>query len=97
MIIYGSKVNIATTILGMVKKKDPINGTSDVSVECPEFEEETSTGVDFDGPYDWSTTEQGLLVSIYFAGYLIGMFPSGYFADRSVQTLDSYPLNIHNR
>lgn len=79
MIIYGLKVNIATAIIGMVKSK---NGTPDWSDECPEFESETDAVTDIDGPFDWSSKEQALVVSIYFAGYLIGMFPSGYFADR---------------
>ncbi|XP_072745185.1 putative inorganic phosphate cotransporter [Anoplolepis gracilipes] len=80
MIIYGLKVNIATAIIGMVKKKP---GVPDWSDECPEFEipgEDIVT--DIDGPFDWTSSEQGLVVSIYFAGYLVGMFPSGYLADR---------------
>ena len=82
MIIYGLKVNISTAIIGMVKAKAP-SEVADVG-ECPEFvsSEEGAAQLDIDGPYDWSTTEQGLVVSIYFAGYLVGMFPSGYFADR---------------
>lgn len=79
MIIYGLKVNIAVAIIGMVKKKP---GVQDWSDECPEFEIPGAPEADIDGPFDWTTREQGLVVSIYFAGYLIGMFPSGYLADR---------------
>ncbi|XP_076231293.1 putative inorganic phosphate cotransporter [Calliopsis andreniformis] len=80
MIIYGLKVNIATAIVGMVKAK---NGEhpKDVSNEC-HFDDDETEPIDIDGPFDWSTTQQGLVVSIYFAGYIVGMFPSGYFADR---------------
>jgi ACS family sodium-dependent inorganic phosphate cotransporter len=82
MIIYGLKVNISTTIIGMVKAKSQTDGVPEI-VECPEFLNTSSTkNFEIDGPYDWSSTEQGLVVSIYFAGYLTGMFPSGYFADR---------------
>lgn len=78
MIIYGLKVNIATAIIGMVKLQESV-----ASDECPEFENAGKKGTtDMDGPFSWSTTQQGLVISIYFAGYLIGMFPSGYFADR---------------
>lgn len=78
MIIYGLKVNISTAIIGMVKLREFA-----ASDECPEFEDPSPNGkTDIEGPFDWSTTEQGLVVSIYFAGYLVGMFPSGYFADR---------------
>ncbi|XP_020281919.1 sialin-like [Pseudomyrmex gracilis] len=79
MIIYGLKVNIAVAIIGMVKRKP---GVQDWSDECPEFEIPGAPTADIDGPFDWTTREQGLVVSIYFAGYLIGMFPSGYLADR---------------
>ncbi|XP_058803508.1 putative inorganic phosphate cotransporter [Phymastichus coffea] len=83
MIIYGLKVNISTTIIGMIKaKKIGDGGSINETVACPNFEVEGSSSVNIDGPYDWSTVEQGLVVSIYFAGYLVGMFPSGYFADR---------------
>ncbi|EFN78249.1 Sialin [Harpegnathos saltator] len=78
-IIYGLKVNLATAIIGMVKRKP---GVPDWSDECPEFEPDTSEVTDIDGPFDWSSKEQGLVVSMYFAGYLVGMFPSGYCADR---------------
>ncbi|XP_035734026.1 sialin-like [Vespa mandarinia] len=78
MIIYGLKVNIATAIIGMVKLQESV-----ASDECPEFESENERETtDLEGPFSWSTTQQGLVISIYFAGYLIGMFPSGYFSDR---------------
>jgi len=77
MILYGMKVNIATAIIGMVKTKP---GVQDWSDECPEYEPERM--VDFDGPFDWTSSQQGLVISIYFAGYLVGMFPAGYLADR---------------
>ncbi|XP_014207399.1 sialin-like [Copidosoma floridanum] len=79
MIIYGLKTNMSTAIIGMVKSKKG-NATVEVN-ECPAYV--NSDGApDIDGPYDWSPIEQGLLVSYYFVGYLVGMFPSGYFADR---------------
>ncbi|KAG7197875.1 hypothetical protein KM043_016119 [Ampulex compressa] len=82
MIIYGLKVNISTAIIGMVKAKKGV-GQGDWSDECPGFSSAgNATSTDMDGPFDWTTTQQGLVVSIYFAGYLVGMFPSGYFADR---------------
>lgn len=79
MIIYGLKVNIATAIIGMVKKKP---GVIDWSDECPEFDVPGNTATDINGPFDWTPSQQGLVISIYFAGYLVGMFPSGYLADR---------------
>ena len=89
MIIYGLKVNISTAIIGMVKSKGNYTGGS-ASNECPMYEESNSTTpADVDGPYEWSATQQGLVVSLYFAGYLIGMFPAGYFADRLVNLFNN--------
>lgn len=79
MILYGQKVNIATAIVGMVKRKP---GLEDWSDECPQYAPPEDVVVDIDGPFDWSSKEQGLVISIYFAGYLVGMFPAGYLADR---------------
>ncbi|XP_015599992.1 sialin isoform X2 [Cephus cinctus] len=81
MIIYGLKVNISTAIIGMIKNQLD-NQTLTHSWECPEYEASVDSTTDLDGPFEWTTTEQGLIISIYFAGYLIGMFPSGYLADR---------------
>lgn len=97
MILYGLKVNIATAIVGMAKAKKNVEVSKNVSGECG-FVDATVTKVDIDGPYDWTTTEQGLVVSIYFAGYLVGMFPAGYFADRWVismrKLLSNHVLNV---
>lgn len=84
MIIYGLKVNITTAIIGMVKTKAAVNGSlAQVAHECPQFENVSSkVPTDIQGPYEWSSTEQGLVVSLYFGGYLLGMFPAGYFSDR---------------
>ncbi|XP_043266934.1 sialin-like [Venturia canescens] len=81
MIIYGLKVNISTAIIGMVKSHK--NHSGDAFDECPDFQQnEDLSTTDLDGPFEWSSTQQGLVVSLYFAGYFVGMFPAGYFADR---------------
>ena len=77
MIVYGLKVNIAVAVVGMVKHKDEV---SDASDECDFHDVEVV--VDIEGPFDWTSTQRGLVVSSYFVGYLVGMFPCGYFADR---------------
>lgn len=77
MIIYGLKVNITVAVVGMVKYKDDKN---DASEEC-EFEA-IARIIDIQGPFKWTSTQQSFVISSYFIGYLIGMFPCGYFADR---------------
>lgn len=67
----------------MVKSKAVLNGSAAQIHECPQFEDTNlAASTDIEGPYSWSPTQQGLIVSLYFAGYLVGMFPAGYFADR---------------
>ncbi|PBC30508.1 Putative inorganic phosphate cotransporter [Apis cerana cerana] len=82
MIIYGLKVNITVAVVGMVKYKDDKN---DASEEC-EFEA-IARIIDIQGPFKWTSTQQSFVISSYFIGYLIGMFPCGYFADRSQSTI----------
>ncbi|KAG6798614.1 inorganic phosphate cotransporter [Apis mellifera caucasica] len=77
MIIYGLKVNITVAVVGMVKYKDDKN---DASEEC-DFEP-IARIIDIQGPFKWTSTQQSFVISSYFIGYLIGMFPCGYFADR---------------
>ena len=67
----------------MVKSSGSGGGAA-ASDECPVDNLADNSAIDINGPYEWSSFQQGLVVSIYFAGYLIGMFPAGYFADRSV-------------
>lgn len=77
MIVYGLKVNIAVAVVGMVKYRDEVPDASDECDFAPIAEV-----VDIEGPFEWTSTQRGLAISIYFAGYLVGMFPCGYFADR---------------
>ncbi|XP_044592475.1 sialin-like [Cotesia glomerata] len=90
MIIYGLKVNISTTIIGMVKPRKVVQGSNDTYYECS-FDDtpnstiqtpDPSTVIYFEDQYEWTSTQQGLIISLYFAGYMLGMFPAGYFADR---------------
>lgn len=81
MIIYGLKVNIATAIIGMTKSRSVSDG-GESTIQCPEFVSDKSAAPVSEGPFEWTPVEQGLVVSIYFAGYMLGMFPSGYCADR---------------
>ncbi|XP_012275735.1 sialin isoform X2 [Orussus abietinus] len=82
MIIYGLKVNISTAIIGMVKR-DNASTSGGGSEECPEYLQDNGDDpTDLEGPFEWTSTQQGLIVSVYFAGYLVGMFPAGYLADR---------------
>ena len=60
-IIYGLKVNISVAIVAMVNHT-AILGAND----------QEQTNVTFqDGPFIWSSTEQGAVLGSYFVGYLL--------------------------
>ena len=60
-IIYGLKVNISVAIVAMVNHT-AIQGTSDQKQSNVNFE---------DGPFAWSSTEQGVVLGSYFVGYFL--------------------------
>lgn len=84
MIIYGLKVNVATAIIGMTKRQAASEGGEQTKVQCPDFVDAKSEAAAVEGPFTWTPVEQSFVVSVYFIGYMIGMFPSGYCADRFV-------------
>ena len=60
-IIYGLKVNLSVAIVAMVNHT-AIRGASG----------QEQTNVTFqDGPFIWSSTEQGAVLGSYFVGYLL--------------------------
>lgn len=81
MLIYALKVNMPIAIIGMMK---PLNKTEvNLTLACPALDLEQSSKPKYiDETFDWDAGVAGMMKGIYFAGYLIGMFPSGYFSDR---------------
>jgi len=77
-IIYGLKVNLHIAIVAMVNHtaiKAAANGSGHEGGHHEEVEPEK------DGPYEWSTSQQGLIMSAYFIGYLITQIPGGRLAE----------------
>ena len=83
MLIYGLKVNISTALIGMVKRRNQ-SESGNFTIQCPAYSNSTlgDEETDIDGPYDWTSPQQQMIVSYYFIGYFIGNFPFAYFADR---------------
>ena len=75
-------VNISTALLGMVKRTNQ-SEDSNVTSQCPEYSNSTgSEEFEIDGPFDWTSVQQEMIISYYYIGYFIGNFPFAYFADR---------------
>ncbi|XP_049950920.1 sialin isoform X1 [Schistocerca serialis cubense] len=89
-IIYGLKVNLSVCIVAMVNQtyimqgvQHP-NGSATSGHECPDDPDvhASSEGqIDEDGPFNWSETQQGLLLGAYFWGYMVSELPGGRMAE----------------
>ncbi|XP_057659463.1 sialin [Diorhabda carinulata] len=89
-IIYGLKVNLHVAIVSMIK---PVNLTAleDVSTNWTKLiDEETCEGdtatnataqILESGPFEWSKSTQGILLSAYFWGYIVAQLPGGRIAE----------------
>ncbi|XP_026321609.1 sialin [Hyposmocoma kahamanoa] len=82
-IIYGLKVNLSVAIVGMlnhtaIKMAAVINDTHDVNKTLPVDPERAKVA---DGPFEWSSQIQGIILSCYFWGYLVSQMPGGRIAE----------------
>ncbi|XP_074112617.1 major facilitator superfamily transporter 3 [Cotesia typhae] len=79
-IIYGFKVNVSIAIVAMVNHtglKGPENLTS--INETVNFNVTSKSKED--GPFLWDGSMQGVILSAYFAGYLVSMLPGGRMSE----------------
>ncbi|GJQ72178.1 hypothetical protein Trydic_g3270 [Trypoxylus dichotomus] len=94
-IIYGLKVNLSVAIVGMVNhtalelqegktaKNNSLTFDSDVVCIFNDTDTtNTSTPATVeDGPFTWSSTLQGMILSSYFWGYIVAQVPGGRIAE----------------
>lgn len=95
-IIYGLKVNLSVAMVAMVNHtavahssatEHASHGTSlgnfssEIREECA-AENKTSSSLNQDGPFAWSTNEQGIILSCYFWGYLVSQAPGAMVAEK---------------
>jgi len=80
---YILRNNINVTIVAMVNstalKELDVDNSSDLVNVCPE-RNGNSTSPDEDGPFTWSSIDQGLLLGSYFYGYVFGQIPGAWLA-----------------
>jgi len=80
-IIYGLKVNLSVALVAMVnntalKAMSNTNGSDDNNHGAPRDKEELA-----DGPFLWTSKEQGYVLSAYFLGYFVTQIPGGRMAE----------------
>ncbi|XP_022917023.2 sialin-like [Onthophagus taurus] len=87
-IAYGLKVNLSVAIVTMVNHTALELSNSQVQSDRPPiqhsmclFNDSNHNSIIEDGPFKWSNTLQGTILSSYFWGYLISLIPGGRIAE----------------
>ena len=81
-IIYGLKVNLSVAMVAMVNNTAVAAMANDTGGHGHDPEEEDKEGDGFpDGPFVWSSKEQGAVLSAYFLGYFVTQIPGGRMAE----------------
>ncbi|XP_043276500.1 putative inorganic phosphate cotransporter [Venturia canescens] len=83
-IIYGFKVNVSVAIVAMVNKSalhhENHRENQSLSNDVCNFDDVTETRSE-DGPFVWSESLQGYILSAYFWGYMASLIPGGRMAE----------------
>ncbi|XP_022916611.2 sialin-like [Onthophagus taurus] len=85
-IVYGLKVNLSIAIVAMINHTALVNTSGDehVTADACHFDDSNNEkSVLADGPFPWSASLQGIILSSYFWGYLIALLPAGVIAENS--------------
>ncbi|XP_060521255.1 sialin isoform X2 [Cylas formicarius] len=79
-IVYGLKVNLHVAIVGMVNHT--ALATSGPAHGGAAADDGTASETPEDGPFEWSSNVQGVLLSAYFWGYMVAQIPGGRIAEQ---------------
>ncbi|KAJ2945477.1 hypothetical protein O0L34_g289 [Tuta absoluta] len=88
-IVYGLKVNLSVAMVGMLNHtaiKLQVNSSEQRSaasgdVECVATDAGKNVTASEDGPFDWSSEIQGIVLSCYFWGYFVSQIPGARVAE----------------
>ena len=79
--IYAMRVNLSVAIVAMVNSPNTENDTN-IGHECP-LDTANHTRQPTNGDqFDWTSTEQGLILGSFFYGYIVTQIPGGFLAER---------------
>ncbi|CAK1586760.1 unnamed protein product [Parnassius mnemosyne] len=93
-IVYGLKVNLSVAMVGMlnhtsirlaaqadkVELHDTTNYSAPAELEC-EPTPSVGNATELEGPFDWSSEIQGIVLSCYFWGYFVSQIPGARVAE----------------
>jgi len=81
---YTLRNNINVAIVAMVNSTSleelESSNSSGLVNACPERNPGNTTSIDKDGPFSWSSVDQGLILGCYFYGYVCGQVPGAWLA-----------------
>ena len=77
--MYALRVNLSVAIVAMVK---PSNN-SEIEHFCNTTSSSNDDGdTESGGEFDWTETEQGLILGAFYYGYIVTQIPGGFLAER---------------
>ncbi|XP_072944996.1 sialin [Epargyreus clarus] len=88
-IVYGLKVNLSVAMVGMlnhtaiklaVHGEKIENATVDTELECQPTASKGNV-TELEGPFDWTSEVQGIVLSCYFWGYFVSQIPGARVAE----------------
>ncbi|XP_068220662.1 putative inorganic phosphate cotransporter isoform X3 [Palaemon carinicauda] len=80
--VYAMRVNLSVAIVAMVRPKNYTNGSHDEGVCAhPDAQNNTDRDENENGEFDWDESTQGLILSVFFCGYLITNLFGGRLAE----------------
>jgi len=83
---YTLRNNINVAIVAMINSTSfqelESSNSSGVVDACPERNSGNVTSIEEDGPFSWSSIDQGLVLGCYFYGYVCGQIPGAWLARR---------------
>ncbi|XP_022918770.1 sialin-like [Onthophagus taurus] len=82
-ILYGIRVNIAMTIVRMVKRTNGNNSNISKIIEGPCGNRTVNKKDLNEGEYEWSNELQGVILSSYYWGYMVVMIPGARLSELS--------------
>ncbi|XP_046427804.1 sialin isoform X1 [Neodiprion fabricii] len=82
-LVYAMRVNLSIAIVSMVNKTESNKNDSANSTDiCPSVDPVNGTFVPHTGEFNWDETTQGIVLGIFFFGYVATNVPGGRLAEK---------------
>jgi len=80
--VYAMRVNLSVAIVAMVNSTATASNSSIDNDTCPSpYAPSNTSHTSSDGPFNWSSEEQGFILGAFFYGYVVTQLPGGRLAE----------------